>query len=112
MNLGNRIKNPEAIVLPPDFVLLKVFKKPTKILTVDESNPHNVDYIQIVRVGENVKNYKVGQIVLESDSFQQVVWETNGVMYIKTLANNLKLVIEESNLLPDTDEVKSNLLIN
>lgn len=112
MNLGNRIKDPEAVFLPPDFVLLKVFKKPTKILTVDETNPHNIDYIQIVRVGDNVKHYKVGQIVLESDSFQQVLWETNDIMYIKTLANNLKLVIEEDNLLPDIDEVKPNLLIN
>ena len=110
MNLGDRIKDPEAIVLPPEFVLLRVHKKPTSLVTIDENNPHNIDYIQIVRVGEKVTNYKVGQIVIDSDTFQQVSWETKGKFYIKTLANNLKLVVDEDNF---TDEpIKSNLLIN
>jgi len=111
--LTNRIKVPEDVVLPSGWVLIEAVKKETKILTADPNNPHNVDYLKIIRVAEDVKDYLVDDVVLDFDGFQKSDFEWRERLFRKLPATSLKLVTRGDNFDPDyKEEYKPNLLIN
>jgi hypothetical protein len=111
--ISNKMKVPEAIVLPDGWVLIEAVKKATKILAADENNPHNIDYLKIVRVAQDVKIYKEGDIVLDFDGFQKADYEWRDRLFRKIHSNNLLLVTNGDNFNPEYKEIiKPNLLIN
>ena len=109
----SRIKDPEAVVLLDNWVLVEAVKKDTKVLSADPTNPHNIDYWKIVRIeGEN-KDLQVGDIVLNFDLYQQVDFECKDRMLRMLPAIHCKLVVREDNFDKDyKEEYKPNLLIN
>ena len=111
--LTNKMKEPEAIILPKGWVLIEALKKPSNIISADPDNPHNIDYLKITRVAEDVVDYQVGDIVLDFESFQKSDYEWRGRLFRKMMASSILLATKNENFDPNYKEIiKPNLLIN
>lgn len=105
MKASDRIKDPEAVILPPDHVLLEVFLRKTPVVMISKQDEQEtIDYIRIVKINPKEECvYEVGDIVLDIDNFMTVRWETNGRFFIKMPINNIKLVVKKENFIIDSD---------
>jgi hypothetical protein len=111
--IGDRIKDPEAVILLPGQVLLEAVKKSgMTIMAPDENNPLSINYIKILKKAPDVTAYDIGDIVLDADNFQTVTFECKDRLFRKTLAMNLRLVVKASNFEKEPKPAKPNLLIN
>ena len=63
----NGIKSIDGLKLKPDHVLIEVVRKPSSIIVLNNANSANSGNVkwEIVKVGERVKDFAVGDIVLD-----------------------------------------------
>lgn len=99
-----RIKDGTKVILENDQVICQVKEKSSSIITPESTQGVKFDYLIIVAVGKEVKNYKVGDIVL--DILDQGVhgFKTDGKGYIKLRKHAILIAVDPENFDPDKEE--------
>ena len=92
----NRIKNVKELRLQKDYVLLEVNLK-SSIIIKPEDKGVEFDYCKVLKIGKDVDNVEVGDIVLEVLSGTYHDFKIGTQLYLLCRAVGLKIVMPESN---------------
>lgn len=106
----HRIKRIEEVIIQPDVVLLEVVLKPKKVILLAEETT-DYDYLKVIKVGESVTRYEVGDIVLDIPATVAHGFKIGDKAYIRIVQNHILTAVKPNNFDKDKkEEVKSTLL--
>ncbi len=110
MRTLDRIKDVNGIKLREFEVLLKVKELPSSIVLLNKENDQQENaFLEIVKKGDAVKDFNVGDIVLKLDVQRAAYFSIKEQDYFIAGENSLKLVVEKDNFdLPEENSTSIN----